>query len=86
MDFAPEFAPDAQSQWRELDDTTLQDLVWDAVEDLARNPPPVAEYVADFIHPSGDGWHYIFISINIDHAKCKLTVAGVNRYFRPKAG
>ena len=86
MDFAPEFAPDAESQWRELDDVLLQDLVWDVVEELSRNPPPGPEFCADFVREGEEGWHYVFISINIDHAKRKLTVGGVNRYFRPKAG
>lgn len=84
MDFAPDFAPDAQSQWRDLDDTALQELVWDAVEDLARSPPLVEEFIADFVHEGEDGWHYVFISMNSDHVKGRLTVAGVNHYVRPK--
>jgi len=47
MNFAPEFAPDAQSQWRELDDPELQELVWDAVEGLAHNPPSEPELIAE---------------------------------------
>jgi len=84
MNFAPEFAPDAQSQCRELDDPELQEFVWDAVEGLAHNPPSEPELIADFVHEGEDGWHYIFVSVNVDHAGHKITVAGVNHYFRPK--
>lgn len=39
MSYVPEFAPDAQSQWRELE-VELQEVVLDELEILLANPPP----------------------------------------------
>jgi hypothetical protein len=49
MDFVPEFAPDAESQWHELP-PLLQELVWDEIEQLLRAPPPIGK--GEFIHAS----------------------------------
>jgi hypothetical protein len=86
MEFVPEFAPDAASQWHELE-PLLQELVWDKVEELVHNPPapPAQEIYSDIVHEDKAAWHYVFLSINIDRAKGRITVAGVNCYTRPKS-
>jgi hypothetical protein len=38
--------------------------VWDAVEDLVGDPPLAAEFVADFVHETDGGWHYVFINFH----------------------
>jgi hypothetical protein len=83
MDFVAEFAPDARSQWEELD-FLIQELVRDKVEELLHNPPAVTETYPDIAHEGEDGWHYVFLSVNIDHAGGRMTIAGVNHFIRRK--
>jgi hypothetical protein len=51
MSFVPGFAPDAKSQWLELD-PVLQEMVLDELESLLANPPtpPKHEFYHDFRH------------------------------------
>ena len=86
MSFVPEFAPDAESQWRELE-PLLQELVLDGIESLLSNPPapPVIAVYHDVYHADAQGEHYIFIRVIIDRSLQKLTVAGVAHHFRPRA-
>jgi hypothetical protein len=60
--FVPEFAPDAQSQWRELD-PVVQELVLDELERLVVNAPsrPRREFYHDFLHEDPNAYHYIFM-------------------------
>ena len=39
MSFSPDFAPDAQAKWKQLD-PDLQEQVLDAIEDALVTPPP----------------------------------------------
>lgn len=58
MSFVPAFAPDAQSQWRDLD-IQLQELVLDEMETLASNPPapPTSMAYRDVCHQTQHARH-----------------------------
>lgn len=86
MNFVPEFAPDARSQWQELP-PLLQELVLDELEVLLRSPPPPGknEFTHDFVHEDEVAWHYVFLSINVDRRRGRITAAGVNYFQRPKS-
>jgi hypothetical protein len=85
MDFLPEFAPDAKSQWHALD-PILQELVWDEMERLVHSPPapPKREFYHDVIHDDRDARHYIFLNIQVDRVHGKITCAGVIHHVRKK--
>ena len=85
MSFVPEFAPDALSQWRELE-PGLQELVLDGVEHVLAHPPapPVVAIYHDVYRADEHAEDYVFIRIIIDRLRGKMIVAGVVHYVRPK--
>jgi hypothetical protein len=85
MSFVPEFAPDASSQWRELD-PEAQERALDAIEALLANPPPppVIALYHDVYWADDHAEHYLFIRVIIDRAQERMTVAGVAHHARPK--
>lgn len=63
MSFALEFAPDASSQWRELE-LTLQELTLDELDrTAAAGPHSRGVFVRDFTHPLGGLLHYVFLAL-----------------------
>ena len=87
MSFVPEFAPDALSQWRELD-PELQEVVLDSIEALLANPPPppTVRMYHDVYHEDDRGRHYIFVRVLVDRIRERITIAGVVDYLRPPSG
>lgn len=85
MSFVPEFAPDAKSQWRELD-PVLQEMVLDELELLLANPPapPKREFYHDFRHEEENQFHYVFLRVHVDYRRRVITIAGVIHHIRPK--
>jgi DNA-binding response OmpR family regulator len=85
MSFGPEFAPDAKSQWLELD-PVLQELVLDEIERLIQRPSalPRREFYHDLVHEDQNGKHNIFLRIHVDRTRKKLTVAGVVHHLQPR--
>jgi hypothetical protein len=81
MSFVPGFAPDALSQWRELD-FDLQELVLDEVDKLANDPPARDTAIIDLAHDLPTGRHYLFIQLLIDHPRGRVVVIGVGHHFR----
>jgi hypothetical protein len=84
MSFVPGFAPDAQSQWRELD-TELQELVLDEMERLVANPPRSSAPVvySDLFHATKQARHYIFLRSTVDHLRRKVTIIGIVHVEKP---
>jgi hypothetical protein len=85
MSYALEFAPDAQSEWRELD-VGLQELVLDELDALASHPPAKPSGVVllhDLVHDAPGVRHYVFLRFILAHSAEMLTVIGVVHYARP---
>lgn len=85
MSYALEFAPDARSQWRELD-LGLQELVLDELDALTAHPPAKPSGVVllhDLAHDVPGLRHYVFLRFMLAHATEVLTVIGVVHYARP---
>lgn len=78
MSLTPAFAPDAKSQWQELD-ILLQERVLDELDKLAAVPPDAPRGVAlhDFVHVIGEVRNYIFMRIVIDLASQRITIIGI---------
>ena len=84
MSFVPGFAPDTKSQCLELS-PILQELVLDEMERLASNspPPPGEVFEIDFAATDASGTHYVFLRAIVDRQRMRITITGINRYFRP---
>jgi len=84
MSFSPEFAPDTESQWQDLD-LDLQELIIDEMEYLVANPPGIhQDYVyRDFAHDAGGVRHNVFLRINVDHRRQRITIVGIVHIVRP---
>ena len=83
MSSALEFAPDASSQWRELE-VTLQELALDELErTAAAGPQSRGSFVRDFTHSQGGFLHYVFLRVAWNEAADTLVVLGVAHYVRP---
>ena len=83
MSFALEFAPNASSQWRELE-LTLQELTLDELDrTAAAGPHSRRVFVRDFTHPLGGLLHYVFLRVVWNPAGDTLVVLGVAHHARP---
>lgn len=78
MSYALAFAPDARSQWRELE-PALQELALDEMDAIAGNPPPppLVEVVRDAVRRTPAGADYVFIRAVLDHTRRQVIVTGV---------
>lgn len=85
MSFVPVFAPDAKSQWQELE-PVLQELVLDELESLLLDISAQArrEFYHDFLYEDDHAFHYVFLRLHVDPSFGTVTVAGVVRYQRRK--
>ena len=80
MSLTPAFAPDAKSQWRELD-IELQELVLDELENVARHPPKTqGEVRRDAFRESSNQKHYLFIRFVVDRST--VTLVGIHHLIR----
>jgi hypothetical protein len=79
MSFTPGFAPDAKSQWHELD-FEFQELVLDELDKLAANLPIAVRGVIehDFVHRREDERHYIFLRLTVDRSLRTLKISTGN--------
>ena len=85
MSYALEFAPDARSEWGELE-VGLQELVLDELDALAARPPAKpsgAVLLHDLTHDAPGVRHYVFLRYILAHSTQVLTVIGVVHYARP---
>ena len=84
MSYALDFAPDAYSQWRELE-PHLQELALDEADRTADNPPPppVQEIVRDVVRRGAVLDDYIFVRLVIDRKRQAVIVTGVIHVPRP---
>ena len=85
MSYALEFAPDARSEWQELD-FGLQELVLDELDAQTAHPPAKPSGVVllhDLVHDAPGVRHYVFLRCILDHGTEALTVIGVVHYARP---
>jgi hypothetical protein len=84
MSYALDFAPDAYSQWRELE-PQLQELALDEADRTADSPPPppVQEIVRDAVRRGTVLDDYIFVRLVLDHKRQVVTVTGVIHLPRP---
>jgi hypothetical protein len=78
MSYALDFAPDAYSQWRELE-AELQELALDEADRVADNPPPppVQEMVRDVVRRGTVLDDYIFVRLVLDRQRRLVVVTGV---------
>ena len=85
MSFVPAFAPDARSQWQELE-PVLQERVLDELESLLKDVAvhPRREFYHDFLYEDGYAFHYVFLRIHIDRKRQIVTIVGVARHRRLK--
>ena len=83
MSYIPQFAPDAKSEWHELD-VELQEAVLDQIEQIASNPPlpPRRAINFDVVLDLGGKRHYLFLRVLIDHTRKTATVLGVGHFAR----
>ena len=81
MSFTPGFAPDAQSQWQDLD-FELQELVLDEMDKVAANPAPAIRGVLqhDFVHERAGIRHYIFLRLTVDRSRRTIKVIGIHHH------
>ena len=70
MSYALDFAPDAYSQWRELE-PDLQELALDEADRVADNPPPppVGEVVRDVVRRGKGADDYVFVRLVLDRQR-----------------
>ena len=73
MSLTPAFAPDAKSQWQDLE-PVLQELVLDVLDEIAVNPPtmPQGTLQRDAVHDSAAARHYLFMRFAIDQRRVTL--------------
>ena len=76
MSFTPAFAPDARSQWGALD-FELQELVLDAMEQIAHHPPTTVEHFVDVVHVIGNVRHTLFLRLLVDQPRKQVVAIGV---------
>jgi hypothetical protein len=82
MSYALAFAPDARTQWQELD-LWLQELALDDADAMASAPPPTSEVVyRDMLHTKGNERHYLFLRFTVDHDKKQVTLIGLAHLVR----
>jgi hypothetical protein len=85
MSFVPEFAPDAKSQWRELE-VELQELVLDEMERLATNSPAAASNTIiyrDVTYLDRTQKHYVFLRAVVERDRAAVVVIGIAHIARP---
>jgi|SRR6185437_8662761 len=82
MILTPVFAPDAKSQWLELD-IDLQEALLDEMENLAAHPPSSIRILHnhDFVITRGSERHYVFFQFVLDWKAQRLNVTGVQHFF-----
>jgi mRNA-degrading endonuclease RelE of RelBE toxin-antitoxin system len=80
----PAFAPDAKSQWQELD-PELQELVLDELEEIAAFPPMNDNEVIrrDTVYQDPSARHYLFMRFVVDHKS--VTLVGVYHHTSPRS-
>ena len=82
MSYALAFAPDAGTQWQELD-LWLQELALDEADSVASAPPPTSEVIyRDILHTQGNERHYLFLRLTVDHDKEQITLIGLAHLLR----
>jgi hypothetical protein len=81
MSYVPDYAPDADSQWRALD-IRFQEMVLDVLDRLCLSPPKQSEHVADAVLEEGSIRHIIFVHVTIDHRRQIVTLVGVGHCAR----
>ena len=86
MILTPVFAPDAKSQWLELD-VELQEILLDEMEKLAAHPPAGSQstHAGDFLIARGSERHYVFFQFVLDARGKRLIVTGVHHHVAPAA-
>jgi len=83
MSYALAFAPDAKSQWLELD-LRLQELALDEVEDMASHPSETSNVLTrDIAIDEAGVRHYLFLRLVIDRSRSTVTVIGLQYLSRP---
>lgn len=84
MSYALAFAPDARTQWQELD-PWLQELVLDEA-DLVASAPPVQSTVVyrDVVRTETGQRHYLFLRFTIDDIRKCVTMIGVAHFIKPE--
>jgi hypothetical protein len=82
MSLMPAFAPDAKSQWQELD-AELQELVLDELDAIAIHPPfdQRGEVRRDTVHQSDKARHYLFLRFIVDPGH--VTLVGIYHHISP---
>jgi hypothetical protein len=82
MSLTPAFAPDARSQWQELE-PVLQELVLDEMDALASDPPITQASIIrrDIAHHQDKASHYLFLRFTIDERR--LTLIGIHHHIQP---
>lgn len=81
MNLTPVFAPDAKSQWRELD-VELQEMVLDEMEKLAAQPQFSLRptLTADFVITRQSERHFVFLQYIVERRARRLVVTGVHHF------
>ena len=83
MSYALAFAPDAQSQWLELD-VRLQELALDEADDMASHPPATSSvFTRDLALDEAGVRHYVFLRLAVERSRSTVTVIGVGHVSRP---
>jgi mRNA-degrading endonuclease RelE of RelBE toxin-antitoxin system len=83
MSYALDVAPDAQSQWRELD-VELQEVVLDELDLLANNPPADrTALVLDVVRDFQGARHYDFIQVLLNRRVRVISMIGASHHARP---
>ena len=83
MSYVPDYAPDADSQWRALD-VPFQELVLDELDRLCLSPPRRIDYVSDVVFEEGAVKHYFFVHVTVDHPRQIVTLIGVSHFIRQR--
>ncbi|HEX4796593.1 MAG TPA: hypothetical protein VH370_22570 [Humisphaera sp.] len=82
MSYALVFAPDAKSQWLELD-VRLQELVLDEADDMASHPPTMSKvYTRDVVLDEAGVRQYVFLRLAVERRTSTVTVIGVKHLSR----
>ena len=84
MTFTPEFAPDAKSQWLELD-VDLQEKVLDEIEQmiLDASSATLPEIYRDAVFSRETLRHYLFVHAIVNQEQQRVTILGIALVSRP---
>jgi hypothetical protein len=82
MSYTPEFAPDARSQWRQLD-FEFQEVVLDIMDFFTSTPPMGDTDRAERVVDSNGIRHSIIVRVAIDHRRKLVALIGVSHKTRP---